>query len=135
MIVLFSMRSDFISDCAAYPKLNKLLNQQFFQIGAMEPDELLSVIAQPALHVGLRIDPDLVAQIIYDMLGEPGALPLMQFALKDLFDSQQEKGGLNALTLNIYLGCGGIHKSLERHADKTFAAFNKREQYILLLLP
>src|SRR6185503_13258743 len=27
-----------------------------------------------------------------------------------------------------YLGRGGIHKSLERHADKTFAAFNAEER-------
>jgi hypothetical protein len=83
------MRSDFVPNCAAYPGLNTLLNQQFVQIGAMQPDELVSAIAQPALRVGLRIDPDLIAQIINDMQGEPGALPLMQFALKDLFDAEQ----------------------------------------------
>ena len=126
--ILFSMRSDFVSNCATYPKLNELLNHQFIQIGAMQGHELVSAIAQPALRVGLRIDPDLIAQIISDMQGEPGALPLMQFALEDLFDSQQGKGGLIALTLNDYLGRGGIHKSLERHADKTFAAFSKEEQ-------
>lgn len=128
VIILFSMRSDFVSNCATYPKLNELLNRQFIQIGAMQGHELVSAIAQPALRVGLRIDPDLIAQIINDMQGEPGALPLMQFALKDLFDSQQEKSGLIALTLHDYLGRGGIHKSLERHADKTFAAFNTEEQ-------
>ena len=88
VIILFSMRSDFVSNCATYPQLNELLNQQFIQIGAMQPEELVSAIAQPALRVGLRIDPDLIAQIINDMKGEPGALPLMQFALKDLFDSR-----------------------------------------------
>jgi roadblock/LC7 domain-containing protein len=76
----------------------------------------------------LRIDPDLVAQIINDMQGEPGALPLMQFALKDLFDSQQTKGSMIALTLPDYLQHGGIHKSLERHADGSFAKLNDTEQ-------
>jgi WD40 repeat protein/energy-coupling factor transporter ATP-binding protein EcfA2 len=128
VIVLFSMRSDFVSNCAAYPQLNALLNQQFVQIGAMQPEELVSAIAQPALRVGLRIDPDLIAQIIKDMQGEPGALPLMQFALKDLFDSQQARGGLIALTLDDYLQHGGIRKSLERHADDAFAKLNESEQ-------
>ena len=128
VIILFSMRSDFVSNCATYPQLNALLNEQFVQIGAMQPDELVSAIAQPALRVGLRIDPDLIAQIINDMQGEPGALPLMQFALKDLFDAQQGIGGVIALTLNDYLQRGGIRKALERHADKTFAAFNTEEQ-------
>ncbi|MBE0670040.1 MAG: hypothetical protein IH588_05585, partial [Anaerolineales bacterium] len=128
VIILFSMRSDFVSNCATYPQLNALLNQQFVQIGAMQAEELVSAIAQPALRVGLRIDPDLIAQIINEMKGEPGALPLMQFALKDLFDSQQEKSGVIALTLNDYLQRGGIHKALERHADDSFSKLSKNEQ-------
>lgn len=128
VIILFSMRSDFVSNCATYPQLNALLNQKFVQIGAMQPEELVSAIAQPALRAGLRIDPDLIAQIINEMKGEPGALPLMQFALKDLFDSQQEKSGVIALTLNDYLQRGGIHKALERHADDSFSKLSKNEQ-------
>jgi WD40 repeat protein/energy-coupling factor transporter ATP-binding protein EcfA2 len=128
VIILFSMRSDFVSNCATYPQLNALLNQQFVQIGAMQPEELVSAIAQPALRVGLRIDPDLIAQIINEMKGEPGALPLMQFALKDLFDSQGEKSGVIALTLNDYLQRGGIHKALERHADDSFSKLSNHEQ-------
>ena len=126
--ILFTMRSDFVSNCAAYPQLNTLLNQQFIQIGAMLPAELVSAIAQPALRVGLRIDPELIAQIINDMQGEPGALPLMQFALKDLFESQQAKGGVIALLLSDYLERGGVHKSLERHADDAFAKLSRNEQ-------
>ncbi len=128
VILLFSMRSDFVSNCATYPQLNALLNQQFLQIGAMQPDELVSAMAQPALRVGLSIDPDLIAQIINDMKGEPGALPLMQFTLKDLFDAQQAKGGMIALTLTDYLQHGGIRKSLERHADAAFAKLSESEQ-------
>ena len=126
--VLFALRSDFVSDCATYPRLNALLNQQFLQVGAMQADELVSAIARPALQVGLRIDPDLIAQIINDMQDEPGALPLMQFALKDLFDSQQAAGGVIALTLDGYLARGGLHKSLERHADAAFAQLRAEEQ-------
>lgn len=128
VILLFSMRSDFVSNCATYPQINALLNQQFVQIGAMMPQELVSAIAQPALRVGLRIDPDLIAQIINEMNGEPGTLPLMQFALKDLFDFQQTKGVLIALTLGDYLKRGGIHKALERHADDSFSKLNRNEQ-------
>lgn len=128
VIVLFAMRSDFVMNCAPYPQLNALFNRQSMQIGAMAPHELVNAIARPALSVGLRIDEKLVEQIINDMQGEPGALPLMQFALKDLFDSQQEKGGAIDLTLIDYLQHGGIHKSLERHADDSFAKLQDDEQ-------
>jgi len=128
--LVFAMRSDFVSNCAAYPQLNDLLNQQFMQIGVMTPAELVSAIAQPALRVGLKVEPELVAQIIADMQGEPGALPLVQFALRDLFEAQQAKGGLIALTLRDYFERGGIHKALERHADSSFAQLSASEQSI-----
>ena len=128
VVVLFAMRSDFVSNCATYPALNELLSQEFRQIGAMQPEELVSAIALPARHVGLPIEDELIARIINDMKGEPGALPLMQFALKDLFDSQQVQGGIIALTLEDYLRHGGIHKSLERHADTSFARLSESEQ-------
>jgi hypothetical protein len=52
----------------------------------------------------------------------------MQFALKDLFDEGQSKGGMIALTLDAYLRHGGIQKSLERHADSAFGKLGKHEQ-------
>ncbi len=128
--VLFALRSDFVSNCATYPQLNALLNQQFMQVGAMQRDELVSAIARPALQVDLRIDPDLVAQIVNDMQDEPGALPLMQFALKDLFEAQQATGGVIALTLSDYLARGGLRKALERHADAAFAQLSENEQQL-----
>jgi len=128
VIVLFAMRSDFVSNCATYPALNELLSQEFRQIGAMQPEELVSAIAQPALRVGLKIDPDLIAQIINDMKGEPGALPLMQFALKDLFDAEQAKGGMIALTLSDYLEHGGISQALERHANASLEKLTDEEK-------
>lgn len=127
-LFLFALRSDFVSNCAAYPQLNTLLNRQFVQVTAMEPDELVSAIARPALQVGLQMDPDLIAQIIHDMRGQPGALPLMQFALKDLFDAQKERGYVIALTRGDYLARGGIQKALERHADAEFAKLAPEEQ-------
>jgi hypothetical protein len=128
--VLFALRSDFVANCATYPQLNALLNQQFLQVGAMQPDELVSAIARPALQVGLRIDPDLVKQIVDDMGDEPGALPLMQFALKDLFDAELAKGGIIALTLSDYLARGGLRQALERHADAAFAKLSENEQQL-----
>ncbi|MCA1553109.1 MAG: NACHT domain-containing protein, partial [Chloroflexi bacterium] len=133
-IVLLAMRSDFVANCATYPRLNDLLNRQFVQVGPMQFEELVSAIARPALEVGLQIDPKLVAHIANEMRDEPGALPLMQFALKDLFDAQQQKGVLVALTLDDYLARGGLRQSLERHADAKFAALSQREQQLARMI-
>jgi len=130
VIVLFAIRSDFVAACATYPPLNDLLNRQFLQVGAMSPDELVRAITLPALQVGLPIDPDLISQIISDMRDEPGALPLMQFALKDLCDTRQRAGGVIALARADYLAHGGLRKALERHADTEFAKLSAAEQQV-----
>lgn len=129
--VIISMRSDFLSQCAAYPALLELINQQFQLVGAMSSQELALAILKPALAVGAEIEPDLVAQVIADMKGEPGALPLMQFALKDLFDAHPHKRGEAVkLTLSDYADRGGIQEALERYANATFAQFNGAQQEI-----
>lgn len=128
LVVLLTLRSDFVSNCAAYPALNALLNQGFFQVGPMSPQELVSAIARPAVQAGLRIEPDLITQVVQDMRQEPGALPLLQFALRDLFDHEQSKGGVMALTLQGYLERGGIHQALARYADDAFGQLSQKEQ-------
>lgn len=127
VLVIFTLRSDFVSNCASYPSLNALVNQQFIQVGAMTPEELVSAIARPALQVGLRLDPALIAQIVNDVRGEPGALPLMQFALQDLFEAEKQKG---ELTLDGYLERGGLRKALERHADAEFEKLDDAEKQL-----
>jgi WD40 repeat protein/energy-coupling factor transporter ATP-binding protein EcfA2 len=127
--VVIAMRSDFVSQSATYPSLRISLSGQFQLVGAMEPEELARAIALPALEVGAQIEPKLVSQLITDMKGEPGALPLMQFTLKDLFDSQpRRRGEAVELTLADYLKRGGIQQALERHADTAFKQLNEPGQ-------
>src|SRR4030067_3020326 len=65
------------------------------------------------------------------MRGGGGPLPLMQFALKDLFDSQQpKKGDQVSLTLADYLGRGGLQQALQHHADAALGKLKPAEQAI-----
>ena len=128
VVLILTMRSDFVPNFAAYPKLNTLLNKFFFQVGMMTPEELVRSIVLPAQTVNLEIEPGLVSQIITDIGDEPGALPLMQFALKDLFEAQKATGDMTGLTLKDYLQRGGIHKALERHADGVFATLDNKQK-------
>ncbi len=123
-------RSDFIGNWVKYPNLNDLLRHGLYQIPPMQPDELVSAIARPAIQVGLPIDETLVKEILDDMRAAPGALPLMQFALQDLFEYEKSKGSLIALTRDDYLARGGLHQALSRHADAAFAKLNADEQKI-----
>ncbi|MGB1253149.1 MAG: WD40 repeat domain-containing protein, partial [Candidatus Promineifilaceae bacterium] len=119
--IILSMRSDFVAHCARHKRLNELLSQNFRQIGAMQPNELARAITLPALSVGAEIDPALVSQITMDMEGEAGALPLMSFALRDLFEVEKTEIDMPMdLTLPEYQHRGGLQKVLEQHAQRVF---------------
>ena len=131
VIIVICLRADFVSNCAHYPSLRKLISQQFHLVGAMEPQELAKAITLPALEVGVDIDPALVSQIMTDMKGEPGALPLMSFALRDLFEAgKNKKGEPMDMILSKYVQRGGIGNALEHHANKVFTSFSKNQKQL-----
>jgi len=129
--IILSLRSDFVSHCASYDTLRALISQQFQLVGAMSPQDLAKAITLPALEVGAKIDPALVTRIIMDMKGSPEALPLMSFALRDLFEAEKTAVGQPMeLTLAKYIQRGGLENALEQHANKVFAAFTETQQQI-----
>jgi WD40 repeat protein len=122
------MRSDFVERCADYFDLNALLNRGFIQVGAMSTDDLRRAISLPAHHAGVLLQPELTDRIVADMERQAGGLPLMQFALTDLFEAEKLTSAEGRLTLVAYERRGGIGRCLERHADAKFAAFDAEER-------
>ena len=64
--------------------------------------------------VGVRFEDGLTAAIIDDVLHQPGALPLLQYALTELF----EQGVNGAMTNDAYQAIGGVSGALGRRARK-----------------
>ena len=127
-VKLIATRSDFLDPCTQYTDIRDLMNARLHFVGAMDRQELARAIAFPALEVGIEIDPALVEEIIADTRGETGALPLVQFALRDLFESMPHNSGdAIALTREAYLGQGGIGQALQRHAGEVFARFSSAQ--------
>ena len=96
-------------------------------MGAMSSAELALAIASPAITVGCAIEPELVSQIIREMDGEPGALPLMSFALKELF-AEESRAGIGQpmdMSLPEYNAIGGINGALESYTKSVFEIFDK----------
>ena len=122
--VVLTMRSDFLGACAPFPKLNDMLNAHLVQVGPMREDELREAIKQPAYLVGCEPEPALIQRLLADVKGQPGALPLLQFALKELW----EKRDVRTLRLDTYETLGGIEGALEHRANEIFRNFKREEQ-------
>ena len=93
-------------------------------IGAQTPDELRESITVPARLVGLEFEPGLVDRILSDVGSEPGRLPLVEFALTEIW---QRRDG-RRLTNQAYDEIKGVSGALARRAEAEFARLNSEEQ-------
>ncbi len=120
VLVLLALRADFYDRPLAYPALGRLIQQQQCAVLPMSLDDLREVIERPALlpDVRLTFDEDLVGDLLFDMRGQPGALPLLEFALEQLFHHRLK----HRLTRSAYQEIGGVRGALSRYAEDSYAA-------------
>jgi hypothetical protein len=119
-LVILTLRADFYDRPMQYPEFYRLLDKYHISVLLMEIDDLRKVIEQPAQlpDVQLTFDGDLVGNLLFEMRGQAGALPLLQFTLDQLF--QQRDGHL--LSLQAYLKMGGVKGALSQYAEETYKA-------------
>ncbi len=125
VIVLLTLRADFSDRPLAYPALGQLIDHHHQLVFPMKLDELRATIEQPAdlPDVQLTFEGDLVGDLLFEVQGQVGALPLLQFTLDQLF--QQRSG--RQLTLSAYRELGGVKGALARKAEETYTELPSEE--------
>ncbi len=117
-----AMRADFFGKCVEreYGGLSKRIAAHLVAVTPMNDDELREAIAKPAALVDCEVEPVLIEEIVRDVAGAPANLPLMQFALSELWQLRD----VNRLTLQAYKQeLGGITGALEKRATAVYAQF------------
>ncbi len=124
-IAVLTFRADFYDRPLSYPELGQLIESHHMAIFPMEMSELREVIEKPAQlpDVRLTFEGDLVGDLLFDVQGQVGALPLLQFTLDQLF--QRRKG--RQLTTQAYREIGGVKGALANHAEATYASLPSEE--------
>ncbi|MGK4579065.1 caspase, EACC1-associated type [Kitasatospora sp. HPMI-4] len=121
-VVVVAVRADFYEACTRYAPLVRALEGRQVVVGPMGPDELRTVIEQPARAAGLRLEEGLTETLLREARvrhrGEQSAvLPLLSHAL--LVTWQQRSGDL--LTLAGYRSAGGVDEAVARTAEQVYA--------------
>ncbi|HEX6398931.1 MAG TPA: hypothetical protein VF108_00495, partial [Actinomycetota bacterium] len=116
--VIVTLRADFYDRPLVYPRFGELLAARSEAVSPLTPDEVEEAIRRPAEQVGVTPEPGLVADMIADVAHQPGALPLLQFTLTELFDHRSDE----RLTLAAYQQIGGIAGALSTSADRIWEA-------------
>lgn len=122
--VIVTIRADFYDRPLQYEALGELMRKQTEVVLPLSTADLQKAITGPAERVGAALEPGLV-QAIVDAVGEqPGTLPLLQYALTELFERRSGR----VLTLKAYEQIGGVTGALARRADELYRDFIPQEQ-------
>jgi DNA-binding XRE family transcriptional regulator len=122
--LLITMRADFIHRALEYMDFGELLRERAVFVLPLTPDELEMVIARPAERVGTILEPGLMNTILHDVGEQPGTLPLLQYALTELFERREER----LLSLAAYQASGGVSGALARRAEELYAGLEMAGQ-------
>src|SRR5262249_10956145 len=75
--------------------------------------ELREAITRPAKTAGVSFEPELVERLMADLERRPSSLPLLQFALREMWTRQQNR----IVTVPSYLEIAGLSGALARRAE------------------
>ena len=124
--VAMTIRADFWDRPLRYPDLAARLETAAVTVSPLTADELEAAIVEPVRRQGATYEPGLVARIMADVGDQPGALPLLQYALTELFDTNVS----GVLRSESYDEIGGLTGALASRAEETLDRMTPDQQTI-----
>ncbi|WP_287130909.1 caspase family protein [Candidatus Cyanaurora vandensis] len=120
--LVITLRGDHMTSALAVPGLAPYLQQAAVLVPPhLKREEYRAVILQPALRVGLEVEPDLVEVLLEELSTTGGNLPLLEFVLEQLWEARSQ----GTLTLAAYRQqIGGLRGALERKAEAAYTALD-----------
>lgn len=135
--VIITLRADFYDRPLLYERFGDLMRRRTELVLPMSNEELDQAIVGPAHRVGAVFEPGLTQAIINEVKQQPGALPLLQYALTELFERREGR----RLTVKAYREIGGTSGALARRADEVYNNFDEttkdaaRQMFLRLVIP
>ncbi|MCP6761962.1 MAG: hypothetical protein NHB32_25150 [Fischerella sp. CENA71] len=128
--IMGTMRADFLDKLSPYPQLIKTTDDSRPLIAEMQLDELRLAIEQPAAHYGVVFETGLVEEIIKNVQGQAGYLPLLQYTLNLLWETEVQTGSIRDRTLNTstYRQLGGVRGALQQRVDGIYNELPEAEK-------
>ena len=123
--VVVTLRSDFLGQTNSHPDFSHLIADNILLVPAMNADELRAAIAEPAQKAGQPLSAEVVDLLIEQTKERKGALPLLEFALTQIWHGMT-RGVEPAETLKS----GGVGGMLAKRATQLFQSLDAAKQQI-----
>jgi WD40 repeat protein len=114
--LMLTLRADFYNAALRHRPLADKLQDRVENLGPMTRDELREAIVNPAAAAEVEFEPGLVDSILDDVEKRPGSLPLLQFALREMWGRLEEP----LMTRTEYEAIGGVEGALAKRAQAIF---------------
>jgi WD40 repeat protein len=121
MRLVATLRADYFDRPLEYPGFGHALKDRTLALGAMSATELADAVRLPAAAVGVDVEPALVERITTEA-EQPGALPLVQHTMAELFERRET----NTVTLADFEVAGGLTGAIGRRAESIYESFDER---------
>ncbi|OSZ55337.1 DNA-binding protein, partial [Streptomyces pharetrae CZA14] len=118
--VVLGVRADFYSRSLEHPELVQVVREAGIPVGPPSREELREVIVRPATARGLTVERTLTAQLLDEVTGEPGGLPLLSHAL---LETWRRRSG-RMLTLKAYEAAGGVRGAIAQTAEDAYGSLS-----------
>ncbi|RKH74037.1 TIR domain-containing protein [Corallococcus interemptor] len=128
--IIVTLRADFFDRCLSLGPLRELLQDRDALLGGLGDEAFRDVILRPAQKVGAFLEKGLLTTILKDISREPGALPLLEDALDQLWRARRGTW----LTLAAYEASGGLAQALQRRAQACYEGLQPEEREVARLL-
>ncbi|PMB19415.1 hypothetical protein CEN45_19170 [Fischerella thermalis CCMEE 5198] len=122
--LVLTFRADFLERALSEHCFADFMCYSNLMLGPMNRNEMEEAIAKPAALLGVTIEEGLTQRLLDDVGTEPGRLPLLQFALTQLWDRQSNASLTNA----NYDGVGGVKEALAQYAEEVYNKLNHKDK-------
>jgi WD40 repeat protein/serine/threonine protein kinase/two-component SAPR family response regulator len=122
--LVVTMRADFYDRPLAMQVWGEILKENTEIVLPLNPSELTWAVREPARRMGVSLEEGLASAIVADVSDQPGALPLLQYAMTELFE--QREG--DTITYAAYQGIGGVQGALGQRAESLYGELEQDAQ-------
>lgn len=122
--VILTVREEFKTRIVELLPLSRHLDKSWYSMRPMGYEELKAAVERPAALVNLQFQSGIVDDLVKKVLGQPAALPLLQFTLRELW----RKRDRNRITWEVYGKVGDPLNALQSSADQFYQGLAPQTQ-------
>lgn len=122
--VVVSIRADMFDRPLQHPMIGQLVSTNTFPLPPLSGADLEDAILLPALRADVAFEDGVEASIITESVANPASLPLLQFALFELFERRVD----GIITSRAYNEIGGIAGAIAQRAETLYSRLGPDDQ-------